>query len=114
MGTCSEGYLQSEITVHRAKKRLKEQAATSDMTTERMVAEAMSGLDFECRAKLEGRASCLGKMARSARIAVTDTLPILLPLDTYLILLTSSQLLETIYFVSTRLRDESLNSAVTI
>ena len=46
----------AEITVHRAKKRLKEQAATSDMSTTRMVAEAVSGLDY-----------CLGKMARSAK-----------------------------------------------
>ena len=45
----------AEITVHKAKKRLKEQAATSDMSTTRMVAEAVSGLDY-----------CLGKMARSA------------------------------------------------
>ena len=41
-----------------AKKRLKEQAATSDMTTKRMIAGAMSGLDFGWRAKLLARISC--------------------------------------------------------
>ena len=59
----------AEITVHRSKKRLNELAATSDMTTKRLVAEAVSGLDFECRAKLGCRANCLGKMARSDRDA---------------------------------------------
>ena len=63
------GDQQAEITVHRAKVQLKSRAATSDMTTKRIVAQTVSGLDFESRAKLACQLNCLGKMARSSKTA---------------------------------------------
>ncbi len=63
----NHGEQRAEITVHKAKKLLKHRAATSDMTTKHIVASAVAGLDFECRAKLGCRTNCLEKMARSAR-----------------------------------------------
>ena len=64
----------AEITVHRAKKRLKEQAATSDMSTKRMVAEAVSGLDFECRAKLGCRVGIEERNKYGARFRYVDVI----------------------------------------
>ena len=57
----------ADIVVHRAKKKLKNRAASSEMTTKHMVASALAGLLFECRSKLGCRSESLGKMARSAR-----------------------------------------------
>ena len=65
----NHGDQQAEITVHRAKVQLKSRAATSDMSTKRIVAQTFSGLDFESRAKLACQLNCLGKMARSSRTA---------------------------------------------
>ena len=59
----------AEILVHRVKKTLKEWAATTDLSTKQIVAEAIAELDLECRAKLGCRTSSLLKMARSARAA---------------------------------------------
>ena len=57
----------AKITVHKAKKVLKNRAASSDMSTKHIVASAVAGLDFECRAKL--CCNCLEKMGCSARQA---------------------------------------------
>ena len=59
----------AEIFVHRSKKTMKERAATSDTSTKRIVAEVLSGLDFECRANLGCRTNSLSKMVRTARAA---------------------------------------------
>ena len=55
------------IIVHRANKKLKNRAASSEMTTKHIVASALAGLDFEFRSKLGCRSESLGKMARSVR-----------------------------------------------
>ena len=60
---------QAELTVHRAKVQLKSRAATSNISTKRIVAQTVSGLDFESRAKLGCQLNCLGNMARSPRTA---------------------------------------------
>ena len=65
----NHGDQQAEITVHRAKVQLKSRAATSDMSSKRIVAQTVSGLDFESRAKLACQLNCLGKMARSSKTA---------------------------------------------
>ena len=65
----NHGDQQAELTVHGAKVQLKSRAATSDMSTKRIVEQTISGLDFESRAKLGCQLSCLGKMARSSRTA---------------------------------------------
>ena len=48
----NHGDQQAELTVHRAKVKLKSRAATSDISTKRIVAQTVSGLDFESRVKL--------------------------------------------------------------
>ena len=65
----NHGEQRAEITVHRAKKLLKQRAATSDMNTKHIVASAVADLDFECRAKLGCWTNCLENMVRSARHA---------------------------------------------
>ena len=57
--TMEIGDQQAELTVHRAKVQLKSRAATSDMSTKRIVAQTVSGLDFESRAKLGCQLNCL-------------------------------------------------------
>ena len=59
----------AKITVHLAKKLLKQRAATSDLSTKHIMASTVAGLGFECRAKLECRTNCLEKMIRFARHA---------------------------------------------
>ena len=52
---------QAELTVHRAKVQRKSRAATSDISTKRIVAQTVSGLDFKSRAKLGCQLNCLCK-----------------------------------------------------
>ena len=59
----------AEILVHRSKKTMEERAATSDTSTKRILAEVLSGLDFECRANLGCRTNSLSQMVRTARAA---------------------------------------------
>ena len=61
------GEQKADTVVHRAKKKLKNRAASSEMTTKHIVASALAGLDFECRSKLGCRSESLKKMARSER-----------------------------------------------
>ena len=63
----------ADIVVHRTKKKLKNRAASSEMTAKHMVASALSGLHFECGSKLGCRSESLGKMARSAQRKATCT-----------------------------------------
>ena len=65
----NHGDQQAELTVYRAKVQLKSRAATSDISTKRIVAQSVSGLDFESIAKLVCQLNCLCKMARSSRTA---------------------------------------------
>ena len=65
----NHGEQRAEITVYRAKKLLKQRAATSDMNTKHIVASAVADLDFECSAKLGCWTNCLENMVRSARHA---------------------------------------------
>ena len=64
-----------QLTVHRAKVQLKSRADTSDISTKRIVAQTVSGLDFESRAKLGCQLNCLGNMARSSRTAANRRPP---------------------------------------
>ena len=54
----NHGDQQAELTVHIAKVQLKSRAATCDMSTKRIVAKTVSGLDFESRAKLGCQLNC--------------------------------------------------------
>jgi hypothetical protein len=65
----------AEISVHKAKKVLKERVASSDMSTKHIVASVVAGLDFKCRVKLGRRTNCLEKMVRSARRQAADRHP---------------------------------------
>ena len=58
---------QAEIEVHTAKQNLKCKAATSDLPTKYLVAEAVGGLHFESIAKLNCDLNAMYKMARSSR-----------------------------------------------
>ena len=58
------GEQRAEIVIHRAKKQLKDRAASSEMTTKH-ITSALA----ECRSKLGCRTDVLEKMARSARKA---------------------------------------------
>ena len=97
--TMEIGDQQAEITVHRAKVQLKSRAATSDMSTKRIVAQTVSGLDFESRAKLACQLNCLGKMARSSKTAANRHPPNPTSLENLVLQLspTSSLLIVTIY-----------------
>ena len=53
----------AEIVVHRLKETLKKRAATTDLSTKEIVAEAIAELDLECRANLGCRTSSLSKIS---------------------------------------------------
>ena len=57
----------ADIVVHKSKISLKIRAATSDIPTKQLVADSVSGLNFECRSKLNCKISSLGRMARRSR-----------------------------------------------
>ena len=63
---------QAELTVHRPKVQLKSRAATSNISTKRIVAQTVSGLDYESRTKLGCQLNCLGNIAQSSRIAANS------------------------------------------
>ena len=57
----------SETYVHVSKQSLKKNAAQTDHPTKRLVAQAVSGMNFETRSKLNCQIRSLGKMARESR-----------------------------------------------
>lgn len=59
----------AEITVHKAKKLLKQRAVSSNMTSKHIAASTVAGLNCESRAKLGCTVRALEKMAQSARRA---------------------------------------------
>ena len=75
----NHGDQQAELKLHRAKVQLKSRAATSYMSTKRIVAQTVSGLDFESRAKLGCQLNCLGRWPDLLEQLPTDTRLILHP-----------------------------------
>ena len=57
------------VQVLKVKQGLKRKAAESDLPTKYLVAEAVGGLDFESRAKLNCGLNAMHKMARLSRAA---------------------------------------------
>ena len=57
----------SETYVHVSKQSLKRNAAQTDHPTKRLVAQAVSGMNFEKRSKLNCQIRSLGKIARQSR-----------------------------------------------
>jgi hypothetical protein len=60
----------AEIQVHKVKKNLKRKALESDLLTKNLVGEAVGGLDYESRAKLNYGLNAMHKMARLSRDSV--------------------------------------------
>ena len=59
----------AETHVHTVKQNLKRKAVESDLPTKYLVAEAVGGLNFETRAKLNCDLNAMHKMARYSRAA---------------------------------------------
>ena len=57
----------SETYIHVSKRSLKTNAAQTDHPTKRLVAQAVSGMNFETRPKLNCQIYSLGKMVRQSR-----------------------------------------------
>ena len=57
----------SESYVHVSKQSIKRNAAHTDHPTKRLLAQAVSGMTFETRSKLNCQIRSLGKMARESR-----------------------------------------------
>ena len=60
-------------SVHIAKQKLKQKAASTDHPTKHLVADVVGTLSFEALSKLNCQQSSLAKMARSARAAANRT-----------------------------------------
>ena len=65
----------SETNVHVAKQTLKQRAAETDLPIRLIVAESLSGMNFETRAKLNCQLSSLEKMARQSRKGTQRRIP---------------------------------------
>ena len=57
----------SDTYVHVAKQTLRKNAAQTDRPTKLLVAEAVNGMNFETRTKLNCQIGSLGKMCRLSR-----------------------------------------------
>ena len=60
---------QASSTVYQRKEELKRKAVDTDLPTKRLVADAVSGISFEARGKMNCHISSLARMARRTRQA---------------------------------------------